>query len=480
MPFLVGYSTPQDFGALANGTNDDTAAIQAALNAVSANGSTVFFPAGTYKITSTFSATVTGTEIVGSGWGSQIVYDGNVVSTAFNASGNIQVFMRDMRFSQSNASHLGTALDLSQVNSGSFERILIDAASGGVAPLKGIVLNASTCLDNSIRSCRISYGGTSSRGIAISGSSNSTTIQDVKFTPQSDDVNSAAIYITNSTSTNIIKAHVESAAGTALFADTGAHGTSASRLISIGNNVGLKISSGVVGTSLYGSTITTSVTANVQDSGTATQVLNAWPNSGTSTYNHINFANTDTFTINGVPNPPNIYAPSDAGLLAWTYDIGIAPTNNSTTTGGTVYLGQVVLRYAATISKATIDIATAASGVTANQNFLGLYDSSGVRQAVTTAGAIDTGLTSTGPLTGTFSSPYVAPAGLYWVAFLCNATGQPQIARSTSFGPATNFNLSAAQMRYAINGTSQTTLPSSITPSSNQQTNSIIFWAAIS
>lgn len=47
MPYLVGYITPQDYGAVGNGTTDDTAAIQAALNAA-ASGQTVYLPVATY------------------------------------------------------------------------------------------------------------------------------------------------------------------------------------------------------------------------------------------------------------------------------------------------------------------------------------------------------------------------------------------------------------------------------------------------
>ena len=41
----------KDFGALGDGTKDDTAAIQAALDAVPSTGGTVFLPAGTYNVT---------------------------------------------------------------------------------------------------------------------------------------------------------------------------------------------------------------------------------------------------------------------------------------------------------------------------------------------------------------------------------------------------------------------------------------------
>lgn len=54
----------KDFGAVGNGSTDDTAAIQAAIDACNASGRTVYFPAGTYYITSGLtidnSATTTG------------------------------------------------------------------------------------------------------------------------------------------------------------------------------------------------------------------------------------------------------------------------------------------------------------------------------------------------------------------------------------------------------------------------------------
>ena len=53
MPYLVGYVTPQDYGATGNGVTDDTSAVQAAITAVStAGGGVLLFPEGTYLCSS--------------------------------------------------------------------------------------------------------------------------------------------------------------------------------------------------------------------------------------------------------------------------------------------------------------------------------------------------------------------------------------------------------------------------------------------
>lgn len=52
-------------GAVGDGTADDTAAIQAAINALSATGGTVFFPVGNYKITSALTIPVAGIQLLG-------------------------------------------------------------------------------------------------------------------------------------------------------------------------------------------------------------------------------------------------------------------------------------------------------------------------------------------------------------------------------------------------------------------------------
>ncbi len=48
----VPYVNVKDFGAFGNGSNDDTASVQLAIDSLSVNGGTVYFPNGTYKLTS--------------------------------------------------------------------------------------------------------------------------------------------------------------------------------------------------------------------------------------------------------------------------------------------------------------------------------------------------------------------------------------------------------------------------------------------
>ena len=66
----------KDFGATGNGTTDDTAAIQSAINACGNNGGSIYLPAGTYKITSSININnQNGVRLFGDGYKSTIVLD---------------------------------------------------------------------------------------------------------------------------------------------------------------------------------------------------------------------------------------------------------------------------------------------------------------------------------------------------------------------------------------------------------------------
>lgn len=218
--------------------------------------------------------------------------------------------------------------------------------------------------------------------------------------------------------------------------------------------------------------------------GTATQDTNLY-RSATNTLKTdnslsvgTNLTVTGTTTVANVSLPGTTYLPADQGFVTWTYDPAMA-ANGTNTISGTVYLARVILRYSATVSKVMLSIASGAATVTANQNFVGIYDSTGTRQAVTAAGSIDSALTSAGVLTATLSTTPTLAAGMYWVAFVNNATTPAQLGRASALASTPNANLTNANYRFAVNGTSQTSLPASITPASNTVTNSFSMWAAV-
>ncbi|MFJ9771248.1 hypothetical protein ACIRVF_08385 [Kitasatospora sp. NPDC101157] len=230
----------------------------------------------------------------------------------------------------------------------------------------------------------------------------------------------------------------------------------------------------VAGTSALTGTVTASgavnIGTNLAVTGTSTLTGNVTA-SGSLTV-------AGSATVAGVPFPAGVYFPSDHGFAAWTYD-PTGAVNTTQTNSGTLYLARVPIRFATTLTKAYLSIATAASGVTANQNYVGLYDSGGTLRASTAAGSIDASITSPGLLTATFSASYSAPAGMYWIAFVNNATTPTTLGRTGTFLATPNANLAASAYRFAVNGTGLTNAPSTITPGSNTLSGLITMWAAV-
>lgn len=161
------------------------------------------------------------------------------------------------------------------------------------------------------------------------------------------------------------------------------------------------------------------------------------------------------------------------GIKAWSYDPVIS-NGGIAGTAGNVYLTQVPVRQAVTVTKIWWNQTAAGSGATASQNYVGLYDSAGTRLAFT---GIDSSATASGNLSATISSTPLAP-GIYYVAFLYNCSSMPAIARAT-VGSSTfaTINAAGAPVRFGSAGTTQTSLPSPATiASAFLQT----YWAGLS
>jgi hypothetical protein len=166
-------------------------------------------------------------------------------------------------------------------------------------------------------------------------------------------------------------------------------------------------------------------------------------------------------------------SPADRGLIAWTFppsQIITEAVSTANLPSGDIALTKIWVRKAQTITNIVLAIGNAIGvTLTSSENFVGLYDSTGTRQGVsadqttawTTSGNKNGGLVI--PLT----SPYSAPAGFYWIAFLCNGTTGPTLCFAAAGNTAlVNFGLGSSALFAGYIGGAYTSLPSSFTPSS--------------
>lgn len=162
--------------------------------------------------------------------------------------------------------------------------------------------------------------------------------------------------------------------------------------------------------------------------------------------------------------------PADQGLIAWSFQPQLSTGQTSALTAGVIYLARVIIRSAATVSNVLLGVTTA--GTSLANTTVGLYDFTGARQAVTADQS--TVFQSVGFKQIAFTSTYAAPAGNYWVAVLVGSGTPPQLSGSVSStltASTANAGVTASTARWATNGTSQSALPSTITPASNATSN---------
>lgn len=101
---LAQYVSVKDFGAVGDGAADDTAAIQAAIDADQGN---VFFPNGVYRTTATINMTGSTVSLYGEGKrfiegvASEILIDHSGTGILISDQAHIGVFLQDLRFNRS-------------------------------------------------------------------------------------------------------------------------------------------------------------------------------------------------------------------------------------------------------------------------------------------------------------------------------------------------------------------------------------------
>lgn len=129
----------KDFGAVGDGVANDTAAIQAAINSLGSNPGTVFFPSGTYKVTSKITVSENRVHLVGAGsWATQILFapTQNQSCFEFNAGGSVlfQGSVKGFSFYSNDATYTKNAIEMVDTSGYLIDDIVV---GGGVEAVSG-------------------------------------------------------------------------------------------------------------------------------------------------------------------------------------------------------------------------------------------------------------------------------------------------------------------------------------------------------
>lgn len=160
LPSFFGYLNVMDYGAVGDGIADDTAAIQAAINAGKASSVTVYMPTGIYKVTATLDLSGSGeVRLVGDGPGHTLIY-----STVTTTAGILLGGSATTRKSGVSGIFLRASAGLPAVQvSGNYGINVSDGAGDGVY----------------VRDCWIT--GFANHAIRVAGQTGPTVIEDVQI-----------------------------------------------------------------------------------------------------------------------------------------------------------------------------------------------------------------------------------------------------------------------------------------------------------
>lgn len=169
--------------------------------------------------------------------------------------------------------------------------------------------------------------------------------------------------------------------------------------------------------------------------------------------------------------------PDDQGFLAWSSDPA-TNVNQVTLSEGVLYGTRLEIRRRMAVTNCVLFCSTQGETLTADQNFVGLYDSAGTRIGVSADQAV--AWATTGVKTAALASgPFVIDPGFVWVVVVSNGTTPPRFSVGSTFSVGVNAGLAAAETRFASQATGQTVLPATLTPGDWLQ-NANAPWAAIS
>lgn len=165
----------------------------------------------------------------------------------------------------------------------------------------------------------------------------------------------------------------------------------------------------------------------------------------------------------------------DQGLKGWTQDPATA-TGTATSVSGTVYWVKIPIRVATTITNVVITIGAVGSGLTAGQNLVGLYDSTGAKLGESADQTTSWTSGGIGAKVIPLLTPVAVGAGFFYAAMMSNGTDPADFMRGNSVSSSA-LNLGGALR--TLNTTGNTSLPASFTPGSANTDNNAR-WAAFS
>lgn len=186
----------KDYGAVGNGAADDTIAIQSAINEVARlGGGRVYFDPGTYVISSALSVTTSNITLCGAGSNASVITQTNAAADGVSFANCSQVGLVGITVKHATSSTSNSAVLLTSCTGAT----LFDVVASPAGFLNGAKITGSSGVD--VGRCSLAgLGGTSARGLLITGSS---SIVSVRTSFLSTSAGTAALEINNSTSVTI-------------------------------------------------------------------------------------------------------------------------------------------------------------------------------------------------------------------------------------------------------------------------------------
>lgn len=450
----------------------------AALPGGSAGGGKIILAAGTHTLDVAISVNKGDLIIEGMGTGvapTIVEWNPAAFATAFAMADTTRrrIVLRNFDIRPAGVAAAGTAIDFGYFTNSVIEQLRIGSVTGG-APNIAIDLNQVGGYYNVIRDNIIIVGGASPIGIRNGSDCNSNTFHNNLITGQAGVTGTPiGMQLTGTAHSTTIQ-HLDVEGATAFIGlDVGATNNLVNAIGCYFEavSIGIRLGNGCKAVNIIGCNNHLNTTANIQDNGC----------NGLVKIGNYFDSFQDVVSVNGIQLPDNTMRVDDRGIIAENYDI-VAAQNNTVTTSGTLYLMRVPIRWPRVISNVTFSVQTAGVTPVANQSWVGLYNTAGTRVAVSTAGALDVPIVSTGVKTIPLAASYTSTNTdrYVWVAILINAATNPAIARGNgNLGNPYNFGLTATNLRFATNGTGLTALPNPITPASNTSTSSLSYWVAL-